>query len=132
MGITRVRNEQLKQINRFAVRLIDVADNHTVVLALGGDYRISNRAITIVGVGAYVDVAGVTGLATINIKEAGTTILSTKITIDSAEKTSETAATLPVISDTSIAADAVITFDIDVIQTTAAKGLVVWLTFVYT
>lgn len=79
-------------------------------------------AFTVTGVRAYVRTAP-TGLLTIDINEAGSTILSTKLTIDSTEKTSGTAATAAVISDSSIAANAQITVDID--STTGGKGLVV-------
>ena len=48
--------------------------------------------------------------------EGGSTILSTKITIDATETTSVTAATQPVISDTSLADDAQMTVDIDQID----------------
>jgi hypothetical protein len=50
--------------------------------------------------------------------------LSTKLTIDANEKTSTTAATAAVISDSTIADDAEITFDIDTAGT-GAKGLIV-------
>lgn len=79
-------------------------------------------AFTVTGVRAYTRTAP-TGLMTIDINEAGTTILSTKLTIDSSEKTSGTATTAPVISDSSIAANAEITVDVD--STTGGKGLVV-------
>lgn len=62
---------------------------------------------------------------TVDINEAGTTILSTKLTIDNTELTSTTAATPPVISDTAIADDAAISVDIDQIGTSGAAGLVV-------
>jgi hypothetical protein len=62
----------------------------------------------------------------VDINEGGTTILSTKLTIDANEKTSTTAATAAVISDSALADDAEITFDIDVAGT-GAKGLKVWL-----
>jgi len=107
-------------------RILDKDTAHTVDTGVGGELRVP-VAMTINDVGAYCDTAGTTGTATIDINEAGTSILSTKITIDSGEKSSETAATAPVISDSSIAADAILTFDIDAIQTTPAKGLVVWL-----
>ena len=119
------------ELKRFMVRLLGSTTDQTVTAALGGDYRISNRAITVKAVGAYVDTAGTTGTCDIDINEAGTTILSTKITLDSTEKSSETAATPPVISDSAIAADAIVTFDLDVIHTTAAKGLTVWIDYVY-
>lgn len=116
---------------RFMVRLLDSTTNQATGTTIGGDYRLSNKAITVKAVGCYCDTAGTTGTFTVDINEAGTSILSTKITVDSTEKSSETAATPPVISDTAIAADAVVTFDIDAIQTTPAKGLVVWIDYIY-
>lgn len=65
-------------------------------------------------------------LVTVDINEAGTTILSTKLTIDDGEKTSTTAATPAVISDANLADDAEITIDVDVAGT-GAKGLKVYL-----
>jgi hypothetical protein len=59
----------------------------------------------------------------VDINEAGTSILSTKLTVDNTETTSTTAATPPVISDTSIADTAVITVDIDQIGNGSATGL---------
>ena len=96
--------------------------DHTVVADLAGDF-VMPIAGTIIEVGCIVDTAGTTGLGTYDINKNGTTILSTKITIDSTEKTSRTAATAPVISVTSVAEGDIITFDTDVIQTTPAKGL---------
>ena len=64
----------------------------------------------------------------IDINESGVSILSTNISIDDGEKTSETAATAPVISDSSLADDAEITVDIDQVgSTTAGAGLKIWL-----
>jgi hypothetical protein len=60
---------------------------------------------------------------TVDINEGGTSILSTKITIDNSEKTSTTAATQPVLSDTALANDAEITVDIDQIGASGAAGL---------
>lgn len=121
------------ELKRFQVRLVDSTTALTTGTAKGGDYRISNRAITVKAVGAYVDTAATGGtLLTIDINEAGTTIISTKITLDASEKTSETAATPPVISDSAIAADAIVTFDIDAVgSTVAGSGLVVWVDYVY-
>jgi hypothetical protein len=51
-------------------------------------------------------------------------VLSTEISIDDGEKTSTTAATPPVISDSALADDAEITIDIDQVgSTTAGSGL---------
>ena len=78
---------------------------------------------------ASLTTAGTTSsLTTIDINESGTTILSTKITIDLTEKTSTTAATPPVISDVILADDAEITIDIDNISGGATEaGLKVYL-----
>jgi hypothetical protein len=75
---------------------------------------------------ASLKTASTSGIPTVDINENGTTILSTKLTIDANEKTSTTAATAAVLSDTSIADDAEITFDIDV-SGTGAIGLKVTL-----
>ena len=63
-----------------------------------------------------------------DINEAGTTILSTKLSIDAAENTSTTAASAAVISDTALANDAEISIDIDQIgSSTAGNGLKVYI-----
>ena len=68
------------------------------------------------------------GTTTVDINESGTTILSTKLTIDYGEKTSETAATPPVISDSTLADDSEITIDIDAVTGGADEtGLKVYL-----
>ena len=55
-------------------------------------------------------------------------MLSTVISIDATEKTSTTAATPPVISDSALADDAEITVDIDQVGSTiAGTGLKIWL-----
>jgi len=85
-------------------------------------------AMTLTEVRCNVNTAPVGSTIIVDINEDGTTILSTKLTIDASEKTSETAATPAVISDSAIADDAEITIDIDQIgSSTAGKGLKVWL-----
>lgn len=66
-------------------------------------------------------------ILTVNIKENGTSIFSTKLTIDNTEKSSKTAATAAVMSDTALADDSEITIDIDQIGDGTAKGLKVYL-----
>lgn len=86
------------------------------------------RAVTLTAVRASLTTAQTSGsLLTINIKESGTTILSTKITINNTQKTSTTATTLPVISDIALADDAEMTIDVDQIGDGTAKGLKVYL-----
>lgn len=89
------------------------------------------HAMTVTAVRASINTVSSSGTPTIDINEGGTTILSTKITIDVSEKTSVTAATPPVISDSSLADDAEITIDIDV-SGTGAKGLKVVITGIRT
>lgn len=86
-------------------------------------------AFTITGVAASLTTAATGGtLLTVDINESGSTILSTKITIDASETTSTSAATPPVISDSSLADNAEITIDIDAIgSTTAGQGLKVYI-----
>lgn len=81
-------------------------------------------AVTVTSVRASLTTAQSSGsIFTVDINEGGTSILSTKLTIDNTEKTSVTAATPPVISDSSLADDAEITVDIDQIGDGTAKGL---------
>lgn len=82
-------------------------------------------AMTVTSVRASLVTAATGGtLVTVDINEAGTSIISTKITIDASEKTSTTAATAAVISDSSIADDAEMTVDIDAVgSTTPGNGL---------
>jgi hypothetical protein len=85
---------------------------------------------TITAVRAGVSVVGTgAALVTVDIHEAGTTILSTKITIDASEKTSTTAATAAVISDSTIATDALMEIFVDLVDTNnLAAGLKVYIT----
>ena len=84
-------------------------------------------AMTVTGVRASLTGATTTGTVTVDINEAGTTILSTKLTIDATEKTSTTAATAAVISDSALADDAEVTVDVDVVGDGTATGLKVWI-----
>lgn len=85
-------------------------------------------AFTLTSVRASVTTAPTGSVLTVDINEGGSTILSTKITIDDGEKTSTTAAAPPVISDSALADDAEITIDIDTVgSTVAGAGLKVWL-----
>lgn len=81
-------------------------------------------AFTLSEVRASVKTAPTGANLVVDINENGTSILSTKLSIDVSEKTSTTAATAPVISDANIADDAEITIDIDQIgSTNAGTGL---------
>lgn len=81
-------------------------------------------AMTVSAVRASLSTAQTSGsILTIDINDSGTTILSTKLTIDNGEKTSTTAAAAAVISDTELADDAEISIDIDQVGDGTAKGL---------
>lgn len=77
-------------------------------------------AFTLTAVRASVTTAPTGSTIVIDINESGTTILSTKLSIDATEKTSTTAASAAVISDASIADDAEITIDFDQVGSTIA------------
>ena len=77
-------------------------------------------AMTLQQVRASLNVASTSGAVTIDVNQGGTTVLSTKLTIDQGEKTSTTAATAAVISNTALADDAEITIDIDAAGADAA------------
>jgi len=80
--------------------------------------------MTLTEVRANLNTAQTSGsVFTVDINENGSSILSTKLTIDNTEKTSTTAATAPVISDGNLADDAEITIDIDQVGDGTAKGL---------
>ncbi len=104
---------------------IDVGDESTdLTAATGKKFFRMPYAFTLVGVRASVNTAPVGSTIIVDINDGGTTVLSTKLTIDAAEKTSTTAAAAAVISDSALADDAEISIDIDQIGSgTAGKGL---------
>lgn len=102
--------------------LIVAASDETTDLTTGtakSTFRMP-YAFTLSAVRASVTTAPTGSTIIVNIKESGTTILSSRITIDATEKTSVTAAAQPVISDTALADDAEITVDIDQVGSTVA------------
>ncbi len=104
------------------------SDESTAITATGT--KVTFRmpyAMTVTDVRASLTGATTTGTVTVDINDGGTSILSTKLTIDAAEKTSETAATAAVISDSALADDAEVTVDVDVVGDSTATGLKVWI-----
>jgi hypothetical protein len=108
---------------------IAVSDEGTALTT--GTAKVTFRmpyAFTVTDVRASLTTAQGSGsIFTVDINESGSTILSTKLTIDNTEKTSTTAATPAVISDSSLADDAEITVDIDQIGNGTAAGLKVYI-----
>ena len=81
-------------------------------------------AFTLTGVRASLTTAQASGsIFTVDINQSGTSILSTKLTIDNTEKTSTTAATPATITTSALTDDAEITVDIDQIGNGTATGL---------
>jgi len=81
-------------------------------------------AFTISGVRASLTTAATGAIFVVDINQNGVSILSTKLTIDISETTSQTAATPPVILTTALTDDSIITFDIDTIgSTNSGQGL---------
>ena len=110
--------------------IIVAASDETTALTTGSA-KVTFRmpyAFTLTAVRASLTTAQASGsIFTVDINEEGTTVLSTKLTIDNTEKTSTTASAAAVISDTALADDAEITIDIDQIGDGTAKGLKVYL-----
>ena len=109
-----------------AQSIIVAASDETTALTTG-TAKVTFRmpyAFTLTGVRASLTVAQTSGsIFTVDINESGTSVLSTKLTIDNTERTSTTAATAAVISDTALADDAEVTVDIDQVGDGTAKGL---------
>lgn len=97
-----------------------------LISATGVAYCRAPYVMTIDEVRASLIDASSSGAVTIDINVNGSTILSTKLTIDATETTSVTAATPAVISGPGINDDDLITIDIDGAGTDA-KGLIVTL-----
>jgi hypothetical protein len=110
---------------------IGVACSDETTDVTAGTAKVTFRApfaMTLTAVRASLTAAQPSGsIFTVDINESGTSILSTKLTIDNTETTSVTATTPAVISDAAISDDAVITIDVDQVGDAGAKGLKVWL-----
>lgn len=113
--------------DKVEVLMIAVSDETTAITT--GTAKVTFRmpwAMTITAVRASLTTASTSGNPAIDIKENGTSIFSTTLTIDATEKTSTTAATPAVVSDTALADDSEITIDITAAGT-GAKGLKVYI-----
>ena len=110
-----------KPIVSFSYAVSDEVTNLTV-----GTNKLRFRmpfAFTLTDIRASLSVAQTAGsIFTVDVN-MGTTILSTKLTIDNGEKTSVTAATPRVLSVTSLTNDAEMSIDIDQRGTAGARGL---------
>ena len=112
--------------------VVAVSDETTALTT--GTGKITFRAphaMELTEVRASVTTAPTGANLNIDVNDSGTTIFSTILSIDAGEKTSTTATTSAVISDSSIADDAEITIDIDQVGSTVA-GAGLKITFIYT
>lgn len=122
-------------VNSYPTESIIIACSDKTTALTTGTAKVTFRmpyAFTLTAVRASVTTAPTGSTLVVDINEdtgsGATSILSTKLSIDVSEKTSTTAATPPVISDSSLADDAEITIDIDQIgSTVAGAGLKVYL-----
>ncbi len=121
-----------RNIRFVEVRLVASDTDVATGTSIGGDFRAPFTG-TIVQDDtnkhyfcAYNDTAGTTGTMVVDVHLNGTTIMTTnKLDIETGEKTTADAATQPDLTTTAITAGDILTFDVDAIHTTAAKGLVV-------
>lgn len=108
------------------VKVIQVAFSDTSTAITTGTAKVTFRmpyAMTLTAVRASLSTAQASGnIFTVDVNESGTTILSTKLTIDNTEETSTTAVTPAVISDSALADDAEITVDVDQVGNGTAIG----------
>jgi hypothetical protein len=117
----------IAEIAAKAPKVIQLACSDETTALTTGTGKITFRmpyAMTVTAVRASLTTAQTSGsVLTVDINDSGTTILSTKLTFDNTEKTTTTATTAAVISDTALADDAEISIDIDQIGDGTAKGL---------
>jgi len=115
----------------------------TIPIALGDESTVLSTASTSVPVVTYnipygfevtnviisATIAGTgVNLVTVDVHDDGTTIFSTKVTLDATEKTSATSSTQPVINSGTIVANSLIEIFVDVVDTdNVCAGLKVWL-----
>lgn len=129
-----VKYADLNRVGPPSVISIAVSDESTALTT--GTAKVTFRmpfAMTLLAAGAGVRLGvttaptGATLLVDVNVTGSGS-IFSTRPQIDATEKTSTTAATAPVITDTTLDDDAEITIDIDQVGSTiAGAGLKVHL-----
>ena len=118
-GLITVEGKKLSPTESFCV----AASDETTALTTG-TAKVTFRmpyAFTLTSIRASLNTVSSSGLPAFDVNEEGVSVFSTTLTVDASEKTSTTAATAAVISDTSLADDAEMTIDIDTAGT-GAKG----------
>jgi len=121
--------QKIPQRRYFSLRLVANSTNTAVANVVGGDFSVPFSGY-VDSIEATVDTAGTTGTTDVDVNINGSSIMTSKLKIDSTEKTTRTAATRPVIKSFAFTAGDVFTFDVDAVSTTAAQGLTVHLTLI--
>jgi hypothetical protein len=113
------------------VEVLGLACSDETTAVVAGTNRARFRmpfAFTVTEVRATCNTAPTGSTLIIDINENGTSILSTKLSIDATENSSVTAAVPPAISDTALANDAEISVDFDQVgATVAGTGVKIWI-----
>lgn len=128
-GSARVPTEDdiRDKIETLVIHPIEFAatDQVTPISASAGKWSVPIPAArTITSIVIYLITPQASGsIFTVDLNENGNTILSTKATIDNTEANSTTAATPMVISDSSLAANSILSVDVDQIGNGTAMGL---------
>lgn len=118
-------------MDELAIEILGYACSDETTALTTGTAKISFHmpfAMTLTSVKAEVTTAPTGSTLIVDINESGSTILSTKLSIDASETDSTTAASAAVISDTTLANNALMTVDIDQVGATiAGTGLKIYL-----
>ncbi len=126
LGGLQISGTDLRALESIVIAASDETTNITA-----GTNKVTWRmpyAFTLTAVRASVNTAPTGSTIIIDINEGGTTILSTKLSIDASELTSTTAASAAVISDTALADDAAMSIDFDQVgSSTPGRGVKVTL-----
>jgi hypothetical protein len=103
------------------VIVIPVGDESTALTTGANKVRFRMPfAATLLAIRGGVNTAPTGSTLIVDVNEAGTSVLSTKLSIDASETSSTTAASAATITDSSLADDAEISIDIDQIGSTVA------------
>jgi hypothetical protein len=132
VALSKWMRESATEINHQPIAIVIAVGDETTAITTG-TAKVTFRmpyAIDLNEIRGSLSTAQTSGsIFTVDVNNAGTSLLSTKLTIDNTEKTSTTAATPAVLTyaTTQILADAEVTIDVDQIGDGTAKGLKVTL-----
>jgi len=132
IALTKSLSEIALEVNHQPIAIIIAVGDETTAITAGTG-KVTFRmpyAMNLSEIRGSLSTAQTSGsIFTVDVNNGGTSLLSTKLTIDNTEKTSTTAATLPVLTygSTQVLSDAEITIDVDQIGDGTAKGLKVTL-----